>query len=275
MNKNRSSKLMLAVSMLSLVSGYSFADNYTQPTNLSFQSKTSNNTKLVNVMRDNKICQGDTLSSQKCPIDFYIDNMKSGTFYVNNKAVYNLDNNTYNFKVKNCTEDCIESSYNFNISDTNKNNLILSVDKNGKPFIIRSQTLEKKMDVINLKADALFKFDGSSFNDLLPAGKISLEKLSNDIKNNYITINSIQLIGHTDRLGGNDYNYNLGFSRAETVKNYLVNLGLPENIFTTESSGANSPVTNGCFNIKNASKTKECLGADRRVTVNIQGYVKN
>lgn len=272
MNKNRSSKLILALSTLYIFSGNTFAENYNQPRDLAFQLKNSSNSKLVTVVRDNKLCQGDNFTSQKCPIDFYIDNMKSGTFFINNSATYNLDKDNYNFKVKNCTKDCIESDYNFNIN--NNNNFILSIDKNGKPFIIRSKALEKKTEVINLQADALFKFDGSSFNDLLPTGKLSLEKLSNDIKNNYININNIQLIGHTDRLGKNSYNYNLGLSRAETVKNYLVNLGLPENIFTTESYGEKNPVTDGCFNNKNIEKTKACLSPDRRVTVNIQGYIQ-
>lgn len=272
MNKNRSSKLILAVSTLCIFSGSTFAENYSQPKDLKFQVNNSSNSKLVTVIRDNKFCQGDNYKSQKCPVDLYIDNVKSGTFFINNTAKYNLNNNIYNFKVKNCTKDCIESSYNFDIS--NNNNFILSVDKNGKPFIIRSQKIEQKTDIINLQADALFKFNGSSLNDLLPEGKASLERLSSDIRNKYININNIRLTGHTDRLGGNNYNYNLGLSRAETVKNYLVNIGLPENIFTTESSGPNNPVTDGCFNNKGLEKTKLCLSPDRRVTVNIKGYIQ-
>lgn len=126
-------------------------------------------------------------------------------------------------------------------------------------------------EVLNLNADALFKFDGSSVADLLPQGKIELNDLVNRINNVYSNVNSIHLVGHTDRLGSDAYNYQLGAKRAETVRSYLNQRGIPDRIINYSSMGENQPVTNGCQSVKNRQALQQCLQPDRRVTVEITG----
>lgn len=134
---------------------------------------------------------------------------------------------------------------------------------------------EKKpvTEQVNLSADALFKFDKSATKDLLPKGRETLDDLAGKLKNGYATVDAIDLVGHTDRLGTEKYNYDLGLRRAETVKSYLVNGGVTAPI-TTSSAGESQPVTLDCVGDKATAELTACLQPDRRVVVNITGTKK-
>ena len=108
----------------------------------------------------------------------------------------------------------------------------------------------------------------------MPSGHEELERLSNAIRNNYIVVSRIHLIGHTDRIGSESYNYNLGLKRAQTVKNYLVKDDIPAKMISFTSAGKTQPISNGCLDITNMESLKECLQIDRRVSVEITGVKK-
>lgn len=127
----------------------------------------------------------------------------------------------------------------------------------------------------NLSADALFKFDGSSRNDLLPKGQQELNKLVNAIQQGYANVSKIDLVGHTDRLGSDAYNYQLGLKRAETVRNYLIDAGIPEHIISFSSAGKTQPITAGCYDQAKGNAQRACLQQDRRVAVEITGVEKS
>ena len=126
-------------------------------------------------------------------------------------------------------------------------------------------------EVLNLSADALFKFDGSSLNDLLPQGRVELDNLALNINNVYSQVNKIHLIGHTDRLGNDAYNYQLGLDRAKSVHKYLNSKGIPNHVISYSSQGESQALTDGCYTIKNKQALQQCLQPDRRVTVEITG----
>ena len=129
-------------------------------------------------------------------------------------------------------------------------------------------------EYINLTSDTLFKFNASGKNDLLPTGKAKLDEVAQAIQNGYISIESIELVGHTDRLGKAEYNYTLGMKRAKTVHDYLISRGVSAGILSYKSAGENQPVTNGCQGVTPRAKLIECLQPDRRVTVAISGVKK-
>ena len=52
---------------------------------------------------------------------------------------------------------------------------------------------------------------------------------------------SLNVIGHTDYVGGEEYNYQLGLRRAASTKNYLTGQGVPERVISTSSRGESSP----------------------------------
>lgn len=122
----------------------------------------------------------------------------------------------------------------------------------------------------SLAADALFRFDRSGPNDVLPGGRMRLDEVAAMIRARS-GVERIRIIGHADRLGKPDYNRALAQRRAETVKGHLVQRGVPAEIVETSSEGSSSPVTAGCRNVRDARQLIECLGPDRRVDIEIFG----
>lgn len=66
----------------------------------------------------------------------------------------------------------------------------------------------------------------------------------------------VEIEGHADERGTNEYNLALGAKRAQAVKEYLVTLGVETRRFSTISYGEEVPVCR--------EKTEECLQKNRR-----------
>ena len=129
---------------------------------------------------------------------------------------------------------------------------------------------EPQVERINLSADALFQFNQSDAADMLPEGKATLDRLAENLVSRQAHIDGIALTGHTDRLGSEQYNSNLGLQRAQTVKNYLQGKGVQAPI-SVASAGESQPVTTTCTGTRATTALKACLQPDRRVTVDISG----
>jgi peptidoglycan-associated lipoprotein len=56
---------------------------------------------------------------------------------------------------------------------------------------------------------------------------------------------TVLIEGHCDERGTDEYNLALGERRADTAKDYLVNLGIPENRLSTLSYGESRPFAQG------------------------------
>lgn len=268
------------------------SNQYLKPHNLRFQKHTLEHTQVIQVTRDNKLCPGDIAHAQNCPIHFYIDNIEAGQFYINNSSKYFLKKDVYNFKVKNCTSatGCQSCDVDLRPDQLKSHDFHLSVSDDGKPIIsndtqsmvcrVEGETKKPittnvpKTLTINLSADTLFKFDGSSLNDLLPKGRHEVQDVALKIANGFVSVNQIKLVGHTDRLGSDDYNQKLGQSRAETIRQLLIQYGVSEKIISASSVGESQPVTNGCHENISRDELKACLQPDRRVTVEITGITK-
>lgn len=129
---------------------------------------------------------------------------------------------------------------------------------------------QPQVERINLAADALFRFNRSAAADMLPEGHATLDRLAHDLISRQARIDSIALIGHTDRLGSEAYNHRLGLERAQTVKAYLQSQGVQDPI-SVSSAGESQPVSSGCEGNRATAELKACLQPDRRVTVEITG----
>lgn len=126
---------------------------------------------------------------------------------------------------------------------------------------------------LDLAADALFKFNKSSGDDLLPAGRKTLDELAEKINSSFVTIDFIKLTGYTDRLGSESYNQALSERRAQTVKNYLQGKGISTQIEAIGMGEANQVVECGTTT-KVTKALTECLQPNRRVTVEVKGVKK-
>jgi len=121
---------------------------------------------------------------------------------------------------------------------------------------------------INFSADALFDFDKAV---LRPEGRAMLDELTRLLQGaNYEVILAI---GHTDRIGTAAYNQKLSVRRAEAVKKYLTEKGIPPNRVYAEGKGKTQPLTkpSDCKRGLSRAQLIACLQRDRRVDVDVTG----
>ena len=71
----------------------------------------------------------------------------------------------------------------------------------------------------------------------------------------------IALVGYTDNIGSDEYNYNLGLERAVFTKNFMVENGMPETIISITSKGETSPIA--------SNDTKAGRAQNRRTEIQI------
>lgn len=129
---------------------------------------------------------------------------------------------------------------------------------------------------INLAADALFKFDKWKTEDMLPAGRASLDELALKLLEWEKRGDSrVSLVGHTDRLGSDEYNMALSQRRAETVRTYLISRGVNAATLTAAGAGELQPLPEVvCSDAMPRDELIKCLQPNRRVTVDVAVYAR-
>jgi OmpA-OmpF porin, OOP family len=124
-----------------------------------------------------------------------------------------------------------------------------------------------------LLSDTLFKFDKSGRDEMLPGGKQRLDAIAQRLKS-YQSIATLNVVGHTDRLGSDAYNNPLSARRASTVQAMLESMGVKAAKAQASGRGKTDPVTTTCDNKSPRAKLIDCLQPDRRVTIEVTGVVK-
>ncbi|RXZ44311.1 porin OmpA [Crenobacter cavernae] len=120
-----------------------------------------------------------------------------------------------------------------------------------------------------LSSDALFDFNKAT---LKPAGEQALTELGQQIRAEASTDASLTIVGHTDRIGSEQYNLDLSRRRAQTAADFLVARGIPAGQVSVEGAGESSPVTGSqCDGVKQRAELIACLAPDRRVVVKVSG----
>ncbi len=132
-------------------------------------------------------------------------------------------------------------------------------------------TLNKETFV--LLADTLFKFDKSGRDEMLPGGKQRIDAIAQRLKS-YQSIATLNIVGHTDRLGSDAYNNPLSARRASSVQAILESMGVKAAKVQASGRGKGDPVTTTCSDKLPRAKLIDCLQPDRRVTIEVTGVVK-
>ena len=121
-----------------------------------------------------------------------------------------------------------------------------------KEVDITSTEKPKQITIVLDERSVHFGFNksevGPEFNDLLSNLKAFIEE------NDYV----VMIVGHTDSIGSNKYNFGLSERRAESTKKRLIELGLsPERIVGIEGRGEEEPIA--------TNETAEGRAQNRRV----------
>lgn len=114
-----------------------------------------------------------------------------------------------------------------------------------------------------LSADALFAFDRFALSDIRPEGLEQLHRLANELVDMEDPSLNISVRGYTDRLGAVGYNRALSEKRAQTIRTYLIEQGVPADRIEAEGRGEDEPVTE-CAHSSHTTLIA-CLAPNRRV----------
>ncbi len=117
--------------------------------------------------------------------------------------------------------------------------------------------------------DTLFKFNKDGVEHLVDGGQRKLTALINSLKT-WKSIDKIEVIGHTDRLGSDRYNNALSMRRASHVRDFLANGGLARERMNATSRGEQEPIVQ-CSGTRKTPALIQCLQPNRRVELVVQG----
>lgn len=183
-------------------------------------------------------------------------------------------NYAFNFYTNQATGQYITCQYQVQFDDKHKVKATYWKDKQCEDYIKNLSAKPAAAPVVvrqpvHLSSDGLFAFGKSGFNDLQESGRQRLQELAGQIKTGYSNVHSINITGYTDRIGRPEANMRLSLARANTVKQYLVEQGIPASLIQTSGQGAANPVVT-CNGVKSAA-TIQCLMPNRRIEVTVEG----
>jgi len=117
---------------------------------------------------------------------------------------------------------------------------------------IKESLLNKDKRAVNVSIH--FKYDSDK---ILVKSKKLLELVAKVLNSKEFNSIRINIVGHTDNKGSDDYNYDLSLRRAKAVKQYLVFLGVDKNRLEIEGRGKLEPIA--------PNDSAECRAKNRRV----------
>lgn len=117
---------------------------------------------------------------------------------------------------------------------------------------------EPVYETTTLTSGALFAFDSDA---LKPEGKEALLAVRDDIRSKGASVVDVDVVGHTDSVGPEDYNQQLSVRRATTVRDFLVANGANANIIDVSGMGETSPAAD--------NSTEAGRSQNRRVEVKV------
>ena len=111
--------------------------------------------------------------------------------------------------------------------------------------------ISKAIQVIVLAGDITFAFAKA---DLSPQAKTQLEELINRIEVGFIK--TLKIVGHTDSVGSQESNQILSEKRAQTVSNYLIDLGIPFEKIIAQGKGEKEAIASNVTKIGRAKNRR-------------------
>jgi outer membrane protein OmpA-like peptidoglycan-associated protein len=120
----------------------------------------------------------------------------------------------------------------------------------------------RALDAMRFPSVALFPRRSA---ELTPQGKELIEKNRENAREQLRRASYIEVVGHTDDVGDDDYNQELSEQRAKVVANYLIETGVPAYKISTVGAGEMMPIA--------SNNTPEGRAENRRVEILVLGRV--
>lgn len=231
--------ILLPTDLLACIS-----NQYSKLENLYFYNKSKKNIHMIGVKKNSVLCENEKLVKQNCSIHFYIEGIQASQININNNAQYYMKSEKDNFKAKNShTTGSKSYEIDFDSNQLKNKDLTLSIDKQYQLFILNEDKvlgcsikhIEKKELIgidpsfnqqttilVNLTADTLFNFNGSTLNDLFLNGRQEILDLANNITSGYASVCEINQVGHTDHFSCDSYNQKFVLGHVKTARNLLI-----------------------------------------------------
>lgn len=126
-----------------------------------------------------------------------------------------------------------------------------------------------RLDLSREELTIYFDFNKKS---LKASERAKLDHLIKVIKQSK-SVESVDIIGHADRIGGSSYNQKLSAERAKAVKKYLAGHGgIRTRNIDVKAVGSSEPVAE-CSSNESRDALIKCLAEDRRVEISLN-YAK-
>lgn len=130
--------------------------------------------------------------------------------------------------------------------------------------------VQERRDI--LSSDEKIVYFNFNSAQLTPGAKTKLDSVAAKLSA-ASSVRGADIVGYADRIGSSSYNIGLSEKRAKAVHDYLAERGyLNTQIAKVRGLGKSQPITN-CSKHASRQNQIECLGADRRVELEVQ-YTK-
>lgn len=116
-----------------------------------------------------------------------------------------------------------------------------------------------------LSTDALFAFGRSGVGDIQPGGREEIAHISRELQR-VENLRRVRVTGHTDIIGDEQSNLRLSQRRAETVRQLLIDDGVPADLIWAAGRGESEPVKQ-CDETMARTALIACLQPNRRVEI--------
>jgi len=126
-----------------------------------------------------------------------------------------------------------------------------------------------KIEKVTLSGEALFPFGKSGIGQISKEGRAKLDALAQGLKQ-WKSIDRIDVVGHTDRIGNPEYNDKLSRERAQNIRTYLIKQGLPADRVVASGRGGRAPLVT-CPQVTARKALIDCLRSNRRVEISVKG----
>ncbi len=138
-----------------------------------------------------------------------------------------------------------------------------------QPIVVATKPLAlEQVELINLATDALFTFDKSSLESVLPEARGLLSDFVAKLRQ-FKTIQRILITGHTDRLGSPAYNSRMSEARAQSIRQFLIDEGFSASLIQVAGAGESDPLVT-CSGDRATAELRACLQVNRRVEVRVK-----